>query len=269
MDLWAADSHVHFHKCFDEGLFFDNSFDNLRKSDTTEIKSGILFFTEGKNEDYFNQLSRKSKIRSTKSKLVEYSIDNSLGENTLKLNDITTGAHLLLISGYQIVTKENLEVLSLGTKKRINDGYSIENTISDVQLSGGIAVLPWGFGKWLGHRGKKIDELIRKNISHLFLGDNGGRTSLLPFPVQFSDAVSLGIKILPGTDPLPFKSEVSRPLTYGFKFRADVDKADPWPSIKNIMLDPKFNFEKFGHLVSPISFIKTQIAMQIKKRSTK
>lgn len=269
MTLWAVDSHVHFHKCFDEGLFFDSCFNNLSKITSSSIKNGLLFFTEGKSEDVYNNLKFKTKIKSSQNEKTKYIINEIDNGNAIDVKWIDAGMRILILPGFQIVTKENLEVLSLGTNKRLSDGSLIEDTISNVISIGGIPVLPWGFGKWYGNRGEKIDELIKKNIPHLFLGDNGGRSSLLPFPSQFEAAQMNGMKVLPGSDPLPFPDEANRPMSYGFILRANINESIPWESIKETLLNTNLKIEKFGRLTTPISFIKTQIAMQIRKRKAK
>ena len=48
---------------------------------------------------------------------------------------------------------------------------------------------------------------IMKKIPNMFLGDNGGRSSMLPYPTQFNLAEANEMKILPGSDPLPFPQE--------------------------------------------------------------
>ena len=269
MTLWAVDSHVHFHKCFDEGLFFDSCFDNLSRITSSSIINGILFFTEGKNEDSFNYLKSKTKIESSSNKDVIYVVSQIDNGNAIDVRWIDAGIRIIIFPGFQIVTKENLEVLSLGTNKRLSDGASIEETIANVISIGGIPVLPWGFGKWYGNRGKKVEELIRKKISPLFFGDNGGRSSLLPFPVQFKTAQMNDIKIFPGSDPLPFSDGQMRAMSYGFTIDAEINESNPWGSIKETLLNADLKIEKFGRLTQPWSFVKTQVAMQIKKRKNK
>jgi hypothetical protein len=101
----------------------------------------------------------------------------------------------------------------------------------------------------------------------LFLGDNGGRSSLLPYPTQFNLAETNGMKILPGSDPLPFPQEAKRPMSYGFISNINFDETKPWESVKKSLLGTDLKIEKFGNLTSVPMFIKTQIAMQIKKRN--
>ena len=232
----------------------------------SEIKDGMLFFTEGRNEDSYNYLRTIKEIKNPLSKEI-FQIRDIEDSIAIEVKSDKKGMRVIIFPGYQIVTKENLEVLSLGTKKRLADGSNIEDTISSVLSLGGIPVLPWGFGKWFGNRGKKIDELIKKKIEDVFLGDNGGRSSLLPYPTQFNLAEANGVKILPGSDPLPFPQEAKRPMSYGFISNINFDETKPWESVKKSLLGTDLKIEKFGNLTSVPMFIKTQIAMQIKKRN--
>ena len=253
MTLWAIDSHIHFHKCFNEVLFFESCFNNIASINHTIVKEGILFFTEGRNEDSYNYLRTLTEIRNPLSKQI-FRLNEIDNGNAIKLRSNSNEIRLIIFPGFQIVTKENLEVLSLGTKKRLPDGNSIENTISDVLSLGGIPVLPWGFGKWYGNRGKKVNEIIMQRITNLFLGDNGGRTTLLPNPPQFKLAEANGLKILPGSDPLPFPQEAKRPMSYGFLTKIDFDEKRPWESVKQSLLDESSENRKIRRSNFTISF---------------
>lgn len=269
MTLWAADAHVHFHKCFDEGIFFDKCFHNLSKINLSTLSGGFLFFTEGKNENSYDYLRQKTRIKSNKNTNTEYILNQNETGNTIEVRTNETGKRIFIFPGFQIVTKEKLEVLSLGTQTRLNDGQPIEDTIARVISLGGIPVLPWGFGKWFGGRGQIIDDLISQNKTLLFLGDNGGRSNLLPYPRQFTKAQELGLPILPGSDPLPFPKEVARPLSYGFLVNCEINDLNPWESVKRTLLYDNFKTKDYGKLTAPLTFIKTQILMQIKKRKNK
>ena len=268
MTLWAADSHVHFHRQFKIGEFFDSCFINLTKISDSDIENGILFFTEGWDEDYFNQLRAVQKITSSRDTKTHYKVNDNK-KNSFEVRWEEKGMTILVIQGYQVVSKEKIEVLSLGTKTRISDGASVEAIIMNIKELDGIPVLPWGFGKWFGTRGRIVDELISNQKGQFFIGDNGGRTGLIPYPKQFSMAKEKNIKILPGSDPLPFSSEADRALSYGFLFNMDIDESDPWISIKTTLLSEGFSVNKFGNLTDPISFVKNQISMQLKKKSSK
>lgn len=269
MTEWAIDSHVHLHKCFNEGLFFDSCFKNLSNIKRNAINDGILFFTEGRHENSYNYLKEKNKINSYLNKNVFYSINKLFDDEALELKWEGNSKRIVIIPGYQIVTRENLEVLILAVKERLNDGLAAEEVILKVLDVGGIPVLPWGFGKWYGSRGKKISELIEKYRTKIFLGDNGGRSNLLPYPEHFRLAELHGIRILPGSDPLPFPSEAKRPLSYGFRLSFQFDENKPFKSTRNALLDSLENIKSFGGLTSPLSFIKIQIAMQLKKNKNR
>ena len=61
---------------------------------------------------------------------------------------------LLVVAGRQVVTLENLEILVLGTNRKLQDGLSIEKTMKLARTEGLIHVIPWGAGKWLFKRGR-------------------------------------------------------------------------------------------------------------------
>ena len=67
---------------------------------------------------------------------------------------------VLVIAGRQIVSAERIEVLALGTRTQIPDGQPLAATIDAVRADGALAVLPWGFGKWWGARGRMVDAYL-------------------------------------------------------------------------------------------------------------
>ncbi len=265
MKLWVADSHVHFHKCFNEEKFFDNCFKNILQASQNSEANGILFLTQGKHEDSFNFLRQKKIIKSLINPQITYSISNTQDNSVIELKWNKREIKILIISGFQIITRENLEVLSLGTAVRQNDSLPIRETIIGIKNLGGIPILPWGFGKWYGKRGKLINEIIDEQIPNLFLGDNGGRANLLLYPQQFNSAAKHGIRVLPGSDPLPFPGEEIKPLSFGFKFIAEISISNPWADVKKILLADNFSMEPFGKLTSPWNFIKSQLAVRFRK----
>ena len=78
-------------------------------------------------------------------------------------------------------------------------------------------VLPWGFGKWTFGRGAIINSFLEsKEHPELFLGDNSGRPDFLPKSHLFAKAREKGIRVLPGSDSLPFNWEKIKPGSFGF-----------------------------------------------------
>ncbi len=140
--------------------------------------------------------------------------------------------------------------------------------IDDVNASGCIPVIPWGFGKWTGKRGRIIKGLLEKEQS-FFLGDNSGRSELLPYPSHFTHALERGVKILPGSDPLPFISEVNRPGCFGFSIEGSLSPDTPAEDLKRMLYMSCPPFRSYGSLETGCRFVKHQVGMQVLKRLKK
>lgn len=61
----------------------------------------------------------------------------------------------------------------------------------------------------------------------LFLGDEGGRPVFGGYPHPFGRAARLGVRDLPGTDPLPFAHDVTKVGRMGFRARLELANNDP------------------------------------------
>jgi hypothetical protein len=181
------------------------------------------------------------------------------------------GASLFLISGRQIVTAERLEVLALSTVSEIPDDLPLEETVAAVEKDGTLPVIPWGFGKWIGRRGGILKHFMENaNRPDFFLGDNGGRPAFLPEPALFPFGRERGIRILPGSDPLPYPSETGRAGSFGFALRVSLDPGRPAHGIRTVLADHATCPEPYGRLETPFRFLRNQIAMQgmkFRKRS--
>ena len=90
---------------------------------------------------------------------------------------------LVMIAGRQITTIEGLEVLALITNQEFKERRAITEIIQTIRHVGALPVVPWGFGKWMGRRGRHLKRLLTEvKNSDFFLGDNGGRPRFLPRP---------------------------------------------------------------------------------------
>jgi hypothetical protein len=142
--------------------------------------------TETARADCFKRLSARADVE-----------ESGLGEwrlrHTEETGSVTAERHgqcLYIIAGRQIVTAERLEVLALGFEGLVPDGEPIRQVIDRVRSAAAVAVIPWGFGKWWGRRGKVVSGLLKDHERlGFFLGDNGGRTAFLGRPAHFEDAV--------------------------------------------------------------------------------
>jgi len=269
--LLIVDAHVHIHQCFDLSKFFSSAFANCQAQaqvhHVSENFSGMMLLTESSWDHWFQVL--KSMAEKNESLQTAHSDRWRFFRTDESYSVIArshTGAKLFLLAGRQIVTKEKLEVLALMTDETFPEGESIQDSIDLVHHAGGIPVIPWGFGKWWGERGKILTELIEKKSSlDFFLGDNSGRPSFLPYPPQFDQGIKKGLQILPGSDPLPFASEFWRPCSVGLTVTGWINDETPGIALKNIFrekdkpLSPYMKMENFPR------FCKNQIAMQMVK----
>jgi len=273
LPLILVDAHVHIYDCFNLEAFFDSALKNFqasaqRQGHVNHFQS-ILLLTETQSDHYFRQLAQLAHQGNglKQQKIGRWSIHATQEDCSIYLEN-PQGQRIDLIAGRQVVTSENLEVLALLTAQEFQDGSTLEKTIDAVISSGGIPVIPWGFGKWIGHRGTILTRLLDHNpFSALFLGDNGGRPVFWPIPPLFKQATQKGLQILPGTDPLPFADESRRPGSFGFAVEGVLNVDKPAESLKQMLLDSTPSIQSYGTREQPLRFIRNQVSMQIVKRT--
>lgn len=230
---------------------------------------GILLFTESASEQWFNFL--REHVQRRPEHLQErtgWRFDLTQERCSLIARKSQEGT-IILVAGRQIVTAERLEVLAIGTETQYSDGAPIEQVLRDVRESGALAVIPWGFGKWMGQRGKVLDALLRREKNGLVLGDNSGRPRALPYPSQFVAAQKLGMRILPGSDPLPFASENRRPGSYGVILESAIDLATPARDLRRLLADHEISITPYGAPEQTLRFVRNQVRMQLVKLKRK
>ncbi len=275
VSMILVDAHVHIYNCFDLELFFDSAFANFRSEAArlghVDDFTGILLLTETSKDNWFECLTGYA---GGKDGIGSKPIGNWTFHHTNETCSLCirngTNESLFLIAGRQIVTEENLEVLALITEREFEDGLPLTEMIQSVRNYGAIPVIPWGFGKWAGRRGAILREILEANNDvEVFLGDNGNRPSFLPRSSHFKLAEMEGIRVLPGSDPLPFASESCRPGTFGFSVEGSITSQHPAKDLKRILLDPSTRPRAYGLLEKPYRFLRNQLAMQILKRLNK
>jgi hypothetical protein len=145
----------------------------------------------------------------------------------------------------------------------------VREVLAEGARVGAIRVIPWGAGKWLFGRGRLLDELIDSTRpgDGLFLGDSAGRPFFWISPAHFQRAARRGIRVLRGTDPLPFPTQVSRPGSFGFRLAWPEDRAPSAESIKAALRRPDAQLTSYGRLERLVPFIRHQVAMQRRKRA--
>ncbi len=262
-----VDAHVHIYDCFELDKFLDAAYANF-KSEADRLGYdfiGILLLAEAAKQNYFYQLNKLSRGEIVDVNLIfDKWTFYSTKENCSILAKSDKGERLLIISGRQIVTEENMEVLALCTDEKIQDGVPIEEILETILKNDGIPVIPWGCGKWIGRRGKIVNKILKSSGKlKIYLGDNGGRPSILPIPSQFEIAKENGIQVLPGSDPLPLESELGRVGSFGFRHNVTLSVGYPANDLKNLLLQRSDPVQLYGQLQPPFRFLSNQIKLRL------
>jgi hypothetical protein len=260
----VADTHVHLYPCFDAEAAFDAARRNLAAA-SQRVAPGarcqmILCLAETAQCDFFASLA------TAPSALGRWTSTSTAEAESVVMRD-SKGAsgELIVIAGRQVVTREGLEILALGTTDRFADGLPAAATLDAVHTAGALAVLPWGVGKWHGARGALVDGLLDRPGARPYLGDNGNRLRVTPYPERFSRALRAGLRVLPGSDPLPLRGEEGRIGGHGVALDAAVSAERPARDFTTLLRGDA-PAVPFGEHESVSRFVRNQLAMQIAKR---
>lgn len=264
--LTIIDGHVHIHDRFDIKRLFQATWENFfcksKKMGYGECFTGVLFLAEPLNKNWFSKILELAKV-SQKENFDYLKYEQTKESNSLRVI-LDDEKELIVIAGRQIVSKENLEVLALGISEHFCEGKPVKEIVKETISRGGIPVIPWGVGKWLGKRGSIVNKLLQNGTnSNLFLGDNSGRPIFWPNPSQFKKAKTNNIPILPGSDPLPFPSEFKKVGSFGFILHTAIDNELPVKSITALLRESNIPIEKFGSLENPVRFVLNQFRMRL------
>jgi hypothetical protein len=173
------------------------------------------------------------------------------------------GHGVTLIAGRQLVSAEGLEVVVIGTTEAIADGLPVRDYL--VSYASSLPVmLPWGVGKWLGRRGRLVCDLLDgAGLPPFMLGDNAGRPWIWRGTAQFSRAVPRGIRILPGSDPLPIRRHADRVGRSGCMLPVDLSGPRPSQALVNALLAPGTPMRRFGRQSSIGEFVWDQLVLRL------
>jgi len=269
------DAHVHIYDCFDLQIFFDSAYANFQKEAVRNGQendfSAILILTDWKKQNWFKRLrSYAGNGCKPEGTIISGWTLNRTNENNSLFARNGNGQGFFLIAGHKIITSENLEILAIATENVFEDGTSLEETIQAIKKKGALPVIPWAVGKWLGRRGDILRKLLKTTTKLDFsLCDNGNRPFFWPRPYYFKLAETKGIRVLSGSDPLHFTSEVRRAGSFGFSTWNSIDHEHPAKDLIRILQDTTNSFHLYGDLEKPYRFIRNQLAMQILKRKWK
>lgn len=265
-DLLALDSHVHFYDLADLPGILESAWQSFRRAIGAQAAarpfSGILVLTEPQSRPTFAALQQKD---SGTAGICNGVWTLAATEEKISLRATRQdGGTLFLLSGQQIVTRENLEVLSLLAQPIVADGLSLDETVTEVLRFGGLPVLPWGVGKWFGRRGKIVsDFLAESRETPIYLGDNGCRPSFWTSVPQFRQAKRRGITILRGSDPLRCSHKRRGVGSFGNLLTCAFDADRPGKSLRAALTAGNASLGEFGEPEQPWYFLKDQLALRI------
>jgi hypothetical protein len=259
---FPVDAHVHFHRTERVAQTLDRAVANLASvagRDSGLI--GALLLAESAEERVFRTL-RTGGFRTWHFESVAADPASLIAESS--------GRRLLIVCGRQIRCEHGLEVLALGTEAEFADGADLVETVRRVRADGALAVVPWGFGKWLGARGARVRELFEADRGgDLYVGDNGGRLASFGLPALVTEAERSGHRILPGSDPFPFAGDHRRVGAFGFIASVPVESAAPWTALRAWVDARPGSPEAYGQALGAGRFAINQLAIQIYNRVRK
>ena len=266
----CVDAHVHLHSCYDPDDLLQNAYDNLSAvgTDGTASRAYFLLLAECAPDDCFGALRTIAAGRANGSSglhLRRWAVAQT--QEPISVVARHGQRELFIVAGRQVACREGLEVLVLGTTHRFADGRPIRDVLHEADALGVPRVIPWGPGKWFFSRGRLLRDLIAEfRKPTLFLGDEGGRPGFWGYPQHFTHAARLGVRDLPGTDPLPFPHDVAKVGRMGLKVAIDLDPARPGASLLRALTEVQAPLERFATLEPPLRFVRNQIGMQLRKR---
>ncbi len=262
--MLLVDAHVHVYPCFDVANLLTAAARNFRHAANTfgveDHYTGVLMLSEAAQHHWFNSVMHGAAYD-------EWRLDPEGEGVTIKacLDGGNCQDQIYIIAGRQIITKNGLELIALGVVDDIGDGDEIEAAIIEIRRHGGIPVVPWGAGKWLGARGRQLTELImRERRTDLCLGDNSGRPVFWNSSVHFKLALQNKMNILPGTDPLPFAEQVERVGSFGFMMPVQLRTQTPFQELKNHVCNPEVPKVAYGNPESSLAFFRNQLLLRLR-----
>jgi hypothetical protein len=175
---------------------------------------------------------------------------------------------IVIIAGRQLISAEKLELLSLFSSHVFPDNrYPLKELASLVTDRGGLPRIAWGVGKWMGRRGRVVQEFLDHPPVHEFLvGDNGNRPSFWPYPKLLARAEEQGISSLAGSDPLPLPNHAARAGSYGAAL-ADAMLGETAPAAElRAILVAGASLRPYGRGVDVMQFFRDQLQVTLNKR---
>jgi len=265
MSLGAAlvDGHVHLHACYGIHEALDaaaRNLDDVRSrlrlpSETT----GILWLVEHRDEGATDRLLAAT------GRGALWQADASDGA-ILNVQHADHGTRLTVVFGRQIRTAEDLEVLVVGTTESSPSDRPLEETVESWIEQDVLVMLPWGFGKWTGARGRTVARAYQKySAQGLRLADTRAHSRFRRLPDAFARSIADGHPVLSGSDPFPFADQIHAIGRCGFVLE-NMPATIGWSDLRDAVSSLKAQPPRFGHPMEITEFARLQGKMQLRKR---
>jgi len=257
------DAHVHIHECYEIESAFDSAAHNsgrirsaMRYPDS--VPSILWLVDQGDGAGIEPRLLSAGGAGHWRLE--------PLDGPTMGLRHAGTGDRLTVVFGRQIRTAEDLEVLVVGTRAPAVSSLPLQETVEFWVEEDVLVMLPWGFGKWTGSRGRTIVRAYERfSPQGLRLADTGAHSRYRRVPPVFARSLADGYPILAGSDPFPFPDQVGAIGRTGFVL--DHVPAEPdWSDLLTAVRSLKGQPTRFGGPLGSREFVSLQAKMQFRKR---
>lgn len=244
----VADTHLHAYSCFDMTVWFNSLITNLARG-SKGLMAGMLVRGAAGDRSFSELAAELTKPAAAAG------FDLKTGETNgmLEFQSAARG-RLLLLAGYQVVSIERIEILSLcdGATAPFKSTCAAD-IIGESMDRGGVPVLSWAPGKWLGTRGRLIEMLLGKfTPGEICLGDSALRPLWLwPEPFIMRRARRAGFRVLAGSDPLPQSGAERDCGSYSSRFAVSEAELDSLPAFRNVLLNAPMLAENGGRRFCP------------------
>ena len=237
---FIIDTHVHYYPAFSPEVICRKAVRNL-DSQASESLPGIVLVDRSEWPSYADFIS-------TLSAIVDFRVESHQDHAVIIFSEDDLVHRLYVFKGAQRVTDEGVEILSLFSSELLSfEKQPIEDIMTQIDLAGGLLVVPWSYGKWLGKRRlavQRVCQLGRQRGQPVFLGDICQRP-------KFIDNLSVlavewgATGILGGSDPLPIAQEVANIGTLG----TSLEVGDNFKSLTLVADLKKAIFSKRGEVI--------------------
>jgi len=253
---------VHFHRVGAVAATLDAAAVNFQRAVHSQpTLAGYLLLTQGAREHVFEEL-RELRLAG------DWQLAPAPGEDQTM---IARRGELCMavVCGRQIRADDGLEVAALGTCRTFPDGRSFAESLDEVLAADVLAAIPWGFGKWTGARGRRVQRVMHGAAGRAFLGDSGSRTWFFGEPALISRGRTAGALVLAGSDPFPFASDHRRVGAFGFLADIEPDLTVPWHSLRTWLAGLRDSPLLYGRPSGPVRFLINQLGVQAYNRRTR